>query len=310
MKNLITLYIFLAGIFLIPSPNYAQDPTPMEVEDSAEVFLDEYTDEFQENFFEALKQKGIENYDKAINLLLECKRLGMESTVIDHELAIVYLADKQYVLAREYGLEALQANPSNYWYLNTLVQIAKKQGGNAADLAHEIPYENQKLKENLALIYFKNKSYELALKTLKDAEKSSFSKLLALKIQDSLSHVADTPVKTKEAMSVSKASPLDEFRLQIDELILKKDFTGLLKTSTDALENFPAQPYFYYANGLALNKTSNAPGAIEMLESALDYLLDDTSLGDKIYKELAAAYTTIGNASKANMYLSKIKSGS
>lgn len=30
-------------------------------EESAELFLDEYTDEFQETFFEGLKQKGIQN---------------------------------------------------------------------------------------------------------------------------------------------------------------------------------------------------------------------------------------------------------
>ncbi|MEX0287488.1 MAG: tetratricopeptide repeat protein [Flavobacteriaceae bacterium] len=309
MKNLFTLYIFLTGLYLIPFQNYAQEPAPLEVEDSAEFFLEEYTDEFQENFFEALKQKGIENYDKAINLLLECKRLGMESTVVDHELANVYLADKQYVLAKEYGLEAIQADPSNYWYLNTLVQIVKKQGANPEDLVRELPYDNQKLKENLALIHFKNKHYELALSTLKDAQKSGFSKRLALKIKDSLNHVEEPQVKTED-VEVSKASPLEEFRNQLDNQILKGDFAGLLKTSTEALENFPAQPYFYYANGLALNKTSKTNQAIEVLESALDYLLDDASLADKIYRELAAAYTTLGNASKANMYLSKIKSGS
>lgn len=37
-------------------------------EESAEISLELYSDEFQEYFFEALKQKGIENYDKAINL--------------------------------------------------------------------------------------------------------------------------------------------------------------------------------------------------------------------------------------------------
>ena len=34
-------------------------------EESAEFFLEEYTDEFQNLFFEALKHKGIQNYDRA-----------------------------------------------------------------------------------------------------------------------------------------------------------------------------------------------------------------------------------------------------
>jgi len=42
----------------------------------------------------------------------------------------------------------------------------------------------------------------------------------------------------------------------------------------------------------------------------LDFLIDDIELGNNIYRELANAHTILGNSSKANMYLSKIKSGS
>ena len=42
-------------------------------EPSADLFTEAYTDSFQETFFEALKQKGIENYDRARALLLKCK---------------------------------------------------------------------------------------------------------------------------------------------------------------------------------------------------------------------------------------------
>ena len=35
--------------------------------------LGDVSDGFQTAFFEAIKQKGIENYDKAINLLVKCK---------------------------------------------------------------------------------------------------------------------------------------------------------------------------------------------------------------------------------------------
>jgi hypothetical protein len=47
-----------------------------------------------------------------------------------------------------------------------------------------------------------------------------------------------------------------------------------------------------------------------VLEEGLNYLLDDPVLEEGIYKALAAAYTGMGNTSKANMYLSKLKSGS
>jgi hypothetical protein len=42
----------------------------------------------------------------------------------------------------------------------------------------------------------------------------------------------------------------------------------------------------------------------------MDYLLDDIDLANKMYKELVDANNALGNSSKANMYLSKLKSGS
>lgn len=69
-------------------------------------------------------------------------------------------------------------------------------------------------------------------------------------------------------------------------------------------------PYFYYAYGMALNKNGKPGEALLMLESGLDYLVEDKELTISIYSELVTSYTMTGNTSKANMYLSKIKSGS
>ncbi len=89
----------------------------------------------------------------------------------------------------------------------------------------------------------------------------------------------------------------------------ESDFGQALTVSQEALDSYPLQPYFYYAYGTALNNTANANKAIEVLESGLDYLLDDDELANKMYTELSKAYTSIGNTSKANEYLNKIKPG-
>jgi hypothetical protein len=70
MKNWRYIGCLITGMLLIHGTLFAQDE-----EESAAVSLEAYTDEFQEHFFEALKQKGIENYDKAINELLVCRQL-------------------------------------------------------------------------------------------------------------------------------------------------------------------------------------------------------------------------------------------
>jgi len=95
----------------------------------------------------------------------------------------------------------------------------------------------------------------------------------------------------------------------MEQLIATSDFKNLLSESQKALDSYPLQPYFYYAYGTALNITGNLNKGIEVLESGLDYLLDDENLKNKMYKQLSEAYSKIGNTQKANEYLNKINSG-
>lgn len=301
--------MIFTGLLLIPAPIYAQEK-PIEVEESAEVFLEEYSDAFQEKFFEALKQKGIENYDKAINLFLECRQMNTDGYVIDHELAKVYLADKQYALAEEYGIDALNEEPENLWYLDTLVNIILKQGSSINSIKPNIPYANNQLRENLALIYFKQKNFESALEVLDEIQVSAFSKELRSKLKDSIekqkSHKAKVPETTTNTVV---SDPLLEYKTKIEGLIQSSDLSPLEELANEALESYPLQPYFYYALAHALNKKGKHMRAAEELESALDYILDDVALANKFYEELVTAYTALNDTSKANMYLRKIKPG-
>lgn len=281
-----------------------------DVEESAEVFLEEYSDSFQENFFEALKQKGIENYDKAINLFLECKLIDADNPVVDHELAKVYLVDKQYLKAQEFAIEALLSEPANLWYLNTLVNVNQKQGGTIENIKTQIPYDNIKLKENLALIYYRQANFSSALAVLKKIKKNSFTTDLTSKISNSIKKkkAIKKQVVSREIVEV-KVNPSEELKAKLANYINTNDIESLASLSEEALENYPSHPYFYYANGYALNKTAKPKEAIEILEVALDYLLDDVALQNKIYNELVDAYTALNNPSKANMYLRMIKPG-
>ncbi|WP_394974370.1 tetratricopeptide repeat protein [uncultured Croceitalea sp.] len=307
---------FFIGIsvlsLLILSPSYAQEEPSktIEEEESAEVFLEEYTDDFQEKFFEALKQKGIQNYDRAINLLLECKRLDANSVVIDHELAKAYYLDKKYISAQQYAIEALIAAPKNYWYLDTLISILDKQSNSIEAVKSNIPFNENKLKENLALIYYKKRKYQEALKILNGISNSDFKDELTLKINDSLNKPLEQPTVKSATFTVeNNESTTEGMEMNIKNQIRLEQYRIVEKTAKDAVEAYPLQPYFYYAYGLALHKNNKNSQAIEILESSLDYLFDDISLANKIYQTLADAYTKINNFSKANLYLSKIKPG-
>lgn len=307
MKILKIIFPLVVSIFPLLGVGQVKD---MNIEESSEVFLEEYSDTFQENFFEALKQKGIENYDKAINLLLECKLIDADNTVVDHELAKVYLIEKQYSMAQEYAVSAVLSDPGNLWYLNTLVSSIQMQGSSLDQMDLNLPMTNNTLKGNLALIYFRQKNYDRALSVLSDMDKSTFTEGLKAKIKDSNKkkevHVKKQVVVVRQK---TESNPIEGLKQQLADLMVKKDYPELTELSGQAMEDFPAQPYFYYINGHALNKTSKFSEAIEVLESALDYMLDDIPLLNKIYQELADAHSALNNPSKANMYLRKIKPG-
>ena len=299
MKLLAYILLFLLGNLAFQHSLCGQE------EESAAVSLEGHTDEFQESFFEALKQKGIENYDKAVNHLLECRRLDPGNPVVAHELAKAYGANGQPQLAMEYGIEALNAEPGNLWYLETLVAVNSQQGSTIEALKNRIPYGNSILKENLARVFYRRNEFQAALGVLKELEKTAFSEQLASRISDSLRQNEAEAKKPEEAVN-----PMEAYRLEFRQLLENEAYDSLESRSLEALESFPAFPFFYYVRGMVLNHNLQYQEAAAVLEEGLDYLLDDPTLEVNMYKALAVAYNGMGNISKANMYLSKIKSGS
>ena len=309
MNGRLQILAWILGLIMFPVDYYAQEKEISETE-SSEVFLEEYTDEFQEKFFAALQQKSIGNYDRAINLFLECKQLDPENPVLDHELARSYLASKQFVMAQQYGIAAVVAKPQDYWVLNTLVEIMQGQGALVEGVKARIPFDDRVLKENLSLIYYRQQNYEEALKILNGMQRSEFARELSMKINDSLQPSKSVePEMDNVAPAAVEDNPMDQYISIISNLLAKEDFKRAAAVSAEALESFPLQPYFYYSSGLVLSREQKYGEAISILESGLDFLLEDVDLANKIYKELADANRALGNSSKANMYLSKIKSG-
>ncbi|WP_419213275.1 tetratricopeptide repeat protein [Maribacter sp. X9] len=312
MKKLFFLIVVFGGCFS-PEINYAQGEQEIDVEQSAEVFLEEYSDAFQENFFEGLKQKGIQNYDRAITYFMECKRLQPENDVVTFELAKSHLLEKKVILAQEYAVEAINANPENYWYAETLTDVVEARKVAIDEVTGNLPWNNVMLRGNMAEIYFKKGNYQTAKKIIKGVKKSAALTKLENRILDSIAkgeintQSISLPVKRENREEVSG---LEQFRTKIQEVLKKNSFDSSLERLTEeAMERFPTQPFFYYANGYALNKLQKPKDAIEMLEAALDFLIEDVALENKIYKELVDAYTTLNNTEKANRYRSKIKPG-
>jgi len=76
---------------------------------------------FESSFFEALKQKGIENYDRAIKALLKCIALDDSESVLYYELGKNYIQLKNFGAAEDALKKAIAKEPENEWYLDELL---------------------------------------------------------------------------------------------------------------------------------------------------------------------------------------------
>lgn len=304
------LLLYLGATFA-PGIVLSQEEGPITEEESAEVSFEEYSDDFQESFFEGLKQQGIQNYDKAINAFLKCKNLEPEKEVVSFELAKSYLLDKQYINAQQYAQEAVAADPENYWYANTLAETLKAQNTSVSAIKTQIPWNNTELKSNLASIYFELGNYEEAKAILEEVEKTVKSMYLQSKINDSIDkhrgNIKNVILSENKSEDANDLIALEE-RIQ-DSLNGSDDAQSLLNLTEEALEKYPLQPFLYYAHGIALRRDNRNKDAIEAMETSLDYLIDDPELENKIYKELSEIHGAMGNTEKSNLYLNKIKPG-
>lgn len=123
------------------------------------------TNAFQEAYYEALKQKGIENYDKAIIQLEKCLELQPENPVIHHELGKNYFFFKQYPTAEKYYIKATELEPSNKWYWIDLYDVyyETKNYNQGVLTLQKIIQLDKKFRDDLLSVYMYTKQYDKAL---------------------------------------------------------------------------------------------------------------------------------------------------
>lgn len=145
---------------------YAQDATPFADQNVDD--LGDVSDDFQETFFEALKQKGIENYELAIAALDKCIRMESTQAILYFERGKNYEALKKNDLAEEDFLKTLSLKPNEEPVLEVLYELYYKNRDyeKAENTVKQlIPFDTQ-YKEDLARIYIATKRYDEALQLL------------------------------------------------------------------------------------------------------------------------------------------------
>lgn len=310
MKKNFFIPVIIFGLLFLPQQVFSQE------EDSADISMEEVKDEFQQNFYEALKHKAIENYDKAINFLLECKSIDPASAVVDFELGKNYLLLKDYMNAETYLLSAVNKDSENIWFLDVVFSLYQSQKNymEALKTAQKLASKDSKFKMYLVTVYVETSEYKKAMSVIEEMNNEFGRSTLRDSLAGRITEVIEDTSKNKQGFEsgndpVTKINPVDIINDEIESLINKSDFNKLLSIADEALENYPAQARFYYAKGLALNKLGKHEEAIEILLMSIDYLIDDPELENNIYKELVLGYQATGNNEKTKEYQKRIKKG-
>ena len=302
--------LLLSGIItFIPEHVHAQE------EESAEISLEENIDEFQEHFFEALKQRGIENFDRAVDELLKCQKIDNSAT-ISFELGKNYFSLKEYEKAKEAFQTAVNKKPQNQWYLTGLFNVKVKMGEReeALDIGKKVVRLNPQFGEEIAKVYVGMGEYKKALKELEKLQKTGGLSFTAANMKAMLDQ--NFSKKKKQNGKVAKGiNQTPKPRVRGDGKILDQVKDALKTESYEAanrlakigLNDFPSQPKLYLYNAKALNALKQYKKAIEMLEIGLDYIIDDAPLEKEFYQTFVAAYKKMGNSKKEKFYQKKIQ---
>ena len=168
MKKQFYIVLLLIGIALIPQVSYAQVDFNKRPDDD----LGNVEDEFQEYFFEALKQKGIENYDRAVEALYKCLNLDSKKPVIYFELGKNFNKLKNFGAAEEHLKKAISMQPDNEWFLDELYDVYYQQDDidNAITTIKQLVKYHPDYKEDLAALYVREKKYKQALELLDELD--------------------------------------------------------------------------------------------------------------------------------------------
>jgi tetratricopeptide (TPR) repeat protein len=122
-------------------------------------------EEFADAYFESLKQKGIENYDKAIVSLDKCLKIKPNDENVFYQLGKNYFAQKDYPKAYQNFEKASNIDPKNEWFWVGLYDVCyeTKDYNQAIFIVEKLIGFNPKYKEDLVSLYMNTKQFDKAL---------------------------------------------------------------------------------------------------------------------------------------------------
>ena len=152
-----TVFFFLFMVLLCNSAVVLGQNEPEEIKSE--------TDQFEDFFYESLKQKGIDNYDKAIVSLEQCLKLKPNNAVVYSEMGKNYFALKNYEQSYSYFEKATKIEPQNKWFWQGMYEAsyAAKNYNQALISIQKLIEFDVIYKEDLTSIYMVTQQFDKAL---------------------------------------------------------------------------------------------------------------------------------------------------
>ncbi len=164
------IYLYILFFAIGYAGIYAQEIQPKQ-----EINIDDLgnvSDEYQEFFFEALKQRAITNYDKAIEALEKCIAIDPEPEYLYLELGKNYLELKLYQKAEENFNKVRAVRPDDKFILESLftVYFQERKYKKAIGIVEKLVGYDSMFKEQLANLYILEERFEDGLTLLDELD--------------------------------------------------------------------------------------------------------------------------------------------
>lgn len=272
-KKIYIITLLFLGI-LFPSKAIAQEiETPVQEVNADD--LGTVTDKFQEHFFEALKQKAIENYEKAIIELQACEKLQPNNAVVFFELGKNYKLLNNFDLAITNLQKANRLQPNKEWIQVELMDSYHLKGDYepAILIAQNLIPINSKYNETLANLYLESQQFDKLLALLDDQDsKMGVNEYRMGLRQQVYAKTRNTSAQIETLKQAIAANPENETNYL--SLILVYSEEGMQKEAFDISEQmrqtFPTSKVVHLALYKFYLDANNTAEAIKSMKTVLE----------------------------------------
>lgn len=198
-------------VFSLFSP-VAEAQEPATLKDVNVDNLEDVTDDFQEYFFEALKQKGIQNYERALVALDKCISLRPQEAILYFEKGKNEAMLGNIIEAENNYLKALQLKPNQRDIMVSLYDVyyARQDFEKAIDLVTQLVQFDIRYKEDLARIYLRKGSFEKTISLIDELDEKLGKDAYRNQIRQQALALSGGDIQEKELLKQIAANPANE----------------------------------------------------------------------------------------------------